>query len=182
MSAPALSAREASIIRYVRELADAGISPSYRDIAANTGLNVGAAYKLVRGLTEARHLEHTAGKHRSIRPVGHIDLRAVPAGQLRAELARRGETLDAMRTGPIATGRSARRQSGICAADTCGAVVPFGHLMCRTHWFALPQTLQEQLKRAHAQACRTNSNVDIARYQRLLTKARDVADGCGGGL
>lgn len=180
MSAPALSAREASVLRYVRETADAEINLSVRDVADHEGIGISKAHKVLSSLIAAGFLSHEPRKPRSIRPAGHVDLRAVPAQRLRAELARRGETLDAMRAGPIATGRRARQDGGICAADTCGAVVPFGHLMCRQHWFALPANLQAGLKRAHAEARRTRSKSDIARYQEVLTAARDLVDGCGG--
>ena len=177
-----LSAREASVLRYVRELADVEIAPTVREIAKHEGVGVAAAHKVLSALVDARFLDRTPGKRRGLAPAGHIDLRSVPTARIRAELARRGDTRDALRSGPIASGWRAKRDGGICAADTCGATVPFGHLMCRQHWFSLPADLQQSLKGAHAQACRTNSNLDIARYQRLLTKARDIADGCGGGL
>jgi hypothetical protein len=176
---PALSAREASVLRYVRETADVEISLSVRDVAQHEGIGISKAHKVLTSLIEAGFLSHEPRKARSIRPAGHVDLRAVPAQRLRAELARRGETLDAMRADPIATGHRARRGGGICAADTCGAVVPVGHLMCRQHWFALPFDLQNGLKRAHAEARRSQSKADIARYQELLTTARDLVDGCG---
>ena len=149
-----------------------GVTPTVRELARCLSLaSTSSAQRLVDRLVASGHLLREPNKARGLRVAEMPDLRLAPTDALRAELARRGETLDALR----APARRAYGRKASCAADTCGAEVPFGHLFCRPHWFSLPRDLQEGLKQANARG-------DRDQYQELLVQARDIADGCAGPL
>lgn len=147
-----------------------GYPPSIREIAAHLNLaSHSGASRLIEALVEAGKLGRHPGKDCGLFLIGEPDLRSASLDAIRAELARRGETLESLQArAPDPTARHAR-----CAADTCGAAVRRGHLFCLTHWRALPSDLQTGLLAAHRRGNRRH-------FQMLLTTARDIADGCGG--
>lgn len=79
-------------------------------------------------------------------------------------LSWRGDTLEALSQGQ----RLAFGRVRTCATDGCGSRVEPGHLMCRPHWWALPQDLQVAIKDAHRVQ-------DLPTYRRLVREARDLA-------
>lgn len=158
------------VLDYVRELSDGGISPSVRQIAARIGAkSPSTAQRVIEGLVRDGHLARRPGSTRSLRLADQPDLRRATSDALRAELARRGETTEALR---VPEARAYGRRIS-CAADTCGIAVQRGHLFCRTHWFALPDDLRAGILGAFRAR-------DTARYQQLVGQARDIADGCTG--
>jgi hypothetical protein len=156
---------------YIRDrITLTGYPPSFREIAAQLHLSsLSAVSRLIEALVEAGKLGKHAGKDRGLYLTGEPDLRTASLDAIRAELARRGETLESLQArAPDLTARHAR-----CAADTCGAPVQRGHLFCLTHWRALPSDLQSGLLAAHRRGNQRH-------FQMLLTKARDIADDCRG--
>lgn len=167
-----MTPRQIEVLDLVRELGDHGLTPTVRQIGERVGISSpSGVQRVLDALVREGRLERTPGTPRSLRVAGRPDLRLASTNALRAELARRGETLEALSTAePRAYGGRAS-----CAADTCGAAVQRGHLFCRTHWFRLPARLREDILAAFARR-------DTARYQELVAQARDIADGCGGAL
>lgn len=155
------------VLDYTRDyIADHGWSPSMTEIAETFGFSRPRATELIDALVRDGYLARPSRKHRAITLAGVPDLRAISTPTLRAELARRGVTLDALATPqPINWGRRAVT----CAADCCQVEVRIGHLFCRQHWFALPRNLQDGIKRAFGRK-------DEAEYGRLVTQARDLID------
>ena len=165
------------ILDFVRDrITEVGHAPTIRETATAQRLSVTGAHKIIDALVSSGKLRRTPAASRGLEVVDAIDLRGVGTSALRAELARRGETLEALPSGRgLATGT---KQT--CAADTCGAPVQRGQLMCRTHWFALPRDLRDDILTTHARALRYRRGEDVTRYQELVAQARDVADGLGG--
>ncbi|MDE0880529.1 MAG: hypothetical protein OSB00_17995, partial [Sphingomonas bacterium] len=111
-------------------------------------------------------------RQRGLALTGEPDLRRASLDAIKAELARRGETLDALcREEPRAYGRMPS-----CRVDSCGVAVERGKVMCRTHWFAVPHDLRGDLLASYSRARRTRSSDDARRYQDLLTEAADAAE------
>lgn len=166
-----MTPRQLEVFEFFRECQlRGGVTPTRRELQRRFQLaSLSSIQRLIDALVASGHLVREPGKSRGLRVADMPDLRLAPTDALRAELARRGETLDALR----APSRLAYGRKPACAADTCGAEVPFGHLFCRPHWFALPRDLREALKQANARG-------DRERYQELLFQARDIADGCPG--
>jgi len=142
-------------------------APTYEEIATELGCGKSQAWRLVDALIASGHLVRGAERQRGLRLADAPDLRGVGTETLRAELARRGLTLDALieRPRPIASGIAVT-----CAADSCGRTVERGRLFCRPHWFALAPDLREDIIQAHRRR-------DIEAYQAFVAEARDVADG-----
>lgn len=155
------------VLDCVREMLTYEVSPSVREIADACEISVTQAHMRIAALVDCGALERGAGKVRNLKLVGVPDLRAVPTDAIRAELARRGVTLDALSTRT----RPAIGREMTCAADTCGHVVQRGHLFCREHWFKLEPGLRHRILRAFA-------DKDVSTYQRLVAQARDEIDGC----
>jgi hypothetical protein len=135
------------ILDQVREwIAVGGIEPTYQEIADGVGCARSQAFRSVAALVEAGHLTKRPGS-RGVRLADRADLRAVPSDELRGELARRGETLEALsrHRDESATGRGRP-----CALESCAVLVGRGQLFCRQHWFALPAELQGAVKRTWA--------------------------------
>lgn len=147
-----------------------GHAPSIREVAAHLKLaSPGSVTRLIDALVDAGRLGRHPGRERGLYLPDEPDLRAASLDAIRAELARRGESLESLEArAPDPTGRHAR-----CAADTCGAAVRRGHLFCLAHWRALPADLQRGLLAAHRRG-------DRRAFQLLLTRARDIADDCRG--
>lgn len=173
-----MTPQQIETLDFVRDrISETGFAPTYQEISDHFRLaSKSGAYQKVEALIAAGYLRRDAGRRRGLVLVDMPDLRAVGTSALLAELARRGETIDALPTRrEIAYGTQRS-----CAADTCGAAVQPGHLMCRDHWFALPYELREALLRTHRRARQTGSREDARDYQALVTEARDLADGLGG--
>lgn len=150
-----------------REYADAGFSPTAREVGLRLSLSTSTARDVLNKLVESGHLNREHGKRRGLSIAGRPDVRLASTDALTAELARRGQFVERRAPQPRA---SRGRQS--CAADTCGIAVPRGHLFCRTHWFKLPRELQSAIMGAFRAQ-------DVPLYQELVGRARDIADNCG---
>lgn len=151
---------------FVRDrITETGWSPTIRETADHLRLGLSATHRLIERLIDAGHLARCRRSPRGLTIPAAVDLRVVGSSALRAELARRGETLEGLGARPIAY-----RTKRTCSADTCGEEVRFGHLFCRRHWFKLPQSLQQGILRAFA-------SKNVERYQALVAEARDIADG-----
>lgn len=162
-----MTPRQLEALDFIRErISELGFAPTIREIAGRIDMTVSGAHRIVEALIAAGYLLRRPAAHRGLTLTGTYDLKGASTSALRAELARRGVTLEALsvREDP-ALGRAVS-----CAADTCGAAVKRGMLMCRRHWFALPRELQDGIKRAFARR-------DVDEYQRLVTQARDLIDG-----
>ncbi len=153
---------------FVRDrLTETGYAPTIRELAGHLRCGVSNAHAVIEQLAEAGHLIRTAGRHRGLALPG-VDLRLVGSSALRAELARRGETLEGLGARQIAHGTQRT-----CAADSCGAPVQVGHLFCRPHWYKVPADLRDGILQAHRRR-------DTGRFQSLVAQARDLVDGFGG--
>lgn len=154
------------VLDFVRDHIDRlGFSPTIREIVAGLNGNISSVHQAVDLLVRDCYLARSVNAHRGIRLVDMPNLRAVSSDALSAELARRGVTMASLMPGePRAFGKAVS-----CAADTCGAEVKPGMLMCRTHWFALSRDLQDRIRRTFA--CR-----DVAGYQAAVAEARDLID------
>lgn len=141
-----------------------GTSPSYDEIAAAIGRpgQKGRVAVIVERLVSAGKLTKRFNRARSIELVGAGDLTSFTTEQLRAELARRGVTMDALMTPrPIACGTTPR-----CAHDACLEPVTIGRLFCRPHWHALTERQQRAITQAFGRK-------DAAAYERAVREARD---------
>lgn len=144
-----------------------GTEPTSRHLAATLGYSSqGSIHRTLEILVDLKHLERETPRGRRARfRLAAPDLRMVPLDALKAELARRGVTLGALDRPETRTMSS---KVAHCAADGCQIDVEEGHLMCRKHWWSLPQWLQRGLFQAH-------NHRDVAKFSELLVKARDIA-------
>jgi hypothetical protein len=147
-------------------ITEVGYAPTVQEIADEVGTCLSGAHGMIRALIAGGYLVRAKGAHRGLSLTDHVDLRGVGTSALRAELARRGVTLEALQVRESLAYGTRRG----CAADSCGAEVRPGMLMCRTHWFMLGRDLQNAITQAFARR-------DTARYQELVAEARDIADG-----
>lgn len=168
-----MTPRQLEALDFVRDrITLAGFAPTVREIGRHLGISSPSSVaRLLEGLSDAGHIRLANGRHRGIELAGQPDLRAASIDAIRAELARRGETLESLQ----AQSSVGMARHAACAADTCGVRVQPGRLFCLTHWRALPGDLQRDLLAAHRRR-------DLRRFQELLVQARDIADGCGGAL
>lgn len=150
-----------------REYADAGFSPTAREVGTRLSLSTSSARDVLNRLVESGHLNRERGKRRGLSLADRPDLRLASTAALAAELKRRGKDGALYRPQPRA---SRGRQS--CTADTCGIAVQPGHLFCRAHWLRLPDDLRRSIFAAFKAG-------DTRRYQELVARARDIADNCG---
>ena len=115
----------------------AGFAPTQCEIAEAIGTSRPTAMQHVHQLAQLGLLRRQPHRHRGLDLADRPDLRAVGTDALRAELARRGKTMDAL------SDRTPRSWGGRpCAADCCEDRVGRGHLFCRDHWFAIPEDLR----------------------------------------
>jgi DNA-binding Lrp family transcriptional regulator len=157
---------EARSLEFVRDFIDTrGFAPSLAEIAKDLNVSRPRVTQLVKSLVDQGQLTKQGRKWRSLEIAGAADLRAVPTSRLQAELGRRGANLSAL---AVPETRSWSRHAVTCAVDSCDVVVKRGHLMCRTHWFAVPYKMQEGMKLA-------NSAGDGATYQDLFWRAKEIA-------
>jgi hypothetical protein len=162
-----MTPRETVVVDMVRERLQAGVAaPSLREIGSRAGVSAAGAKGIVDRLVSQGVLARIPAARRSLRLADGIDLRGVASDALRAELARRGETLDALGAG---TRLAFAKGAVTCAADCCQVQVERGKLFCRRHWFTLPRVLREDILRAFAAK-------DVTRYQELVARARDGID------
>jgi hypothetical protein len=159
---------QSKMLDWVRDyIGRRGFAPSCDEIREGLGYGSKATvWRVLTALEELGHIRRVKNRTRSIELVGGVDLRTVPIEAIRGELARRGLSLDALMTDEP---RAFARGSVSCAADCCQLVVEPGNLFCRRHWFQLPRDLRDDIYKAH-------SRRDRARYQMLVTEARDLID------
>ena len=164
---------EQRALDYVREhIARAGFAPSVRETGERIGLrSSNGAHRVLSSLVAQGLLRKTGSGARNLALADQPDLQAVPTDLLRAELARRGMTLEALQR-PARRARPAMgRDTARCAADTCCSPVQRGHLFCRPHWFSLPDDLRGRILAAFGAG-------DADAYQDAVAEARDRVDGC----
>lgn len=174
-----MTPRELELLDLVRDNIAAGVAPTYAEISSAMGISVSAVSCLIGSLIQEGKLAKVPGKARSLTLRGVADLRSVPTASLQAELARRGVTLDALDGGePIQFGRPQHRGygSGTCAAPGCQLQVQRGHLMCLSHWRALPFELRKRIIATHTAARRSRCPQDAALYGEAVAEARDMLD------
>ena len=131
------------VLDMVRDrVTEAGYSPTIAEIAGEFGLSPSRAGDIVNGLVRKGKLVKARGEQRNLRPADAPDLSTVGTGALRAELARRGHSLEALvrKPMPVFAGRK-------CAATYCQDRVTPGNLMCRDHWLSLPKSLRDRIFR-----------------------------------
>ena len=146
---------------YIRDHVTAlGFSPTLKEIASHLQIKPGGVPDVVRGLEQAGRIRRNGGKNRNIKVVGLTDLRGVGTDALRAELARRGFTLDSLVEQPL-------RNGAPCAFDPCGETVGCGKLFCRAHWFAIPLDIRNDIFRAHRSG-------DVEAYGEAIEQARQA--------
>lgn len=164
-----MTPKQLQLLDYLREyIARTSVAPTLEEARAALSLGTKSNIHRLLGELEAQgHIRRTGGRIRSIELVGaNADIRRASTDQIRAELARRGVSLEALVAGEP---RVLARGTASCAADCCQLAVEPGHLMCRRHWFQLPADLREDIHRAHRRA-------DRDRFQMLVTEARDLVD------
>jgi len=160
-----MTPNDVKVLDFVRvQIAVAGFAPTIREIGAHLGVKGRApAHQIVDRLVREGHLNRLPHRERGLRLADTPDLRAAPTDALRAELARRGATLDALRDAPRG---QFRRGAVTCAADCCQDEVRRGQLFCRRHWFLLPFSLRQDILAAFGAG-------DAGKYQLFVTEARD---------
>jgi len=153
------------VFAFIRDQIEAlGFSPTMREIAERFDISGSQARSTIDALIRQRRIERTPVAHRNLCVAGVPDLRGAGTEALRAELARRGVTMDAMAaTRPIMTGRS-------CAAHACDVRVRPGMLMCRDHWFQVTKSTRDLIMASW-------SARDMETYQLAVEEARDQVGG-----
>lgn len=161
-----MTPNELQALDLIRErLAVAGFAPTYRELATEIGVTLSGAHRCVDALVDAGAVKRIPAKSRGLAIADLPDMRPVPTDVLRAELARRGISFAALNpAAPRAIGHEVT-----CAADTCGTVVQRGHLMCLTHWRALPLALRDRI-------LRNNVRGSERAFTAAVTEARDLID------
>lgn len=169
---------QAAVLDYYRErITRGGFVPTQVEAGQHFGVSTMRINTILRRLEEAGHLVRTPGKVRGVELAGAVSLVGVSSDAMRAELARRGELLDALNGSErvwLGRPRSYGAGSGTCAADGCQMEVKRGHLMCLEHRRAIPFKLQQRILTTHAAARRSRSPADAERYREAVTEARDV--------
>ena len=161
-----MTPREQEALVFIRDRIDGhGIAPTYSEIAEHLSTGKGYAHRLVEGLIAAGLVKRTPNRARGL-ALDRPNLSAVSTELLRAELARRGVTLDALESGQR---RALAKCAVSCAADCCQYEVKVGQLFCRPHWFALPFWMREKITR-------TFGARDAEGYQQAVAEARDAID------
>lgn len=150
------------VLAFVRDrIEQTGFAPSCREIGDGLGISGVASWRHVQALiAEGKLTAPARGKFGLPDPVG---LESVGTDRLRAELARRGVTMDALQEPRQDRGRP-------CAANGCGRLVERGKLMCRDHWFRLPTAYRRDILEAF-------SARQPRAYQDAVERARDHLGG-----
>lgn len=142
-------------------LTECGYSPLASEVRMALRLRTDAsARSLIDALVRMGKLKKVRGATRNLELAGVADLRGVATSALRAELARRGVSLDALAEKPVPLG-----QGMPCAYEHCGERVGMGKLFCRTHWFAIPAWLRDRIFKAFRAK-------DLAAYRDAIEEAR----------
>lgn len=163
-----MTPNDVKVLDFVRErIAVTGFGPSIVEIGRHLGCKGKShPHTIVDRLVDEGYLKRIPNRARGLRLADTPDLRAAPTDALRAELARRGETFDALADRPRG---QFRRGVATCAADCCREEVRRGKLFCRRHWFLLPFSLRQDILAAFAAD-------DEALYQLYVSEARDRID------
>jgi hypothetical protein len=131
------SRRQDVLDAYRAHLETIGNAPTCRELGDKVGMSHVGAWKHVRALTEAGIISENGGLS------DHIDLTSVPTDKLRAELARRGFTMDALKEPKLLDD-----EGRPCAANGCRERIQRGRLFCREHWYALPYEMRAAIHAA----------------------------------
>lgn len=151
-------------LAFVRDrIEQLGFAPTIAEIADHFEVTPGTARSIVEALVRQGRLTRTSARTRNLAIPGEVDLSGVGTERLRAELARRGVTLDALDEPRLMRGRP-------CAANGCVSLVERGKLMCRPHWFALPAAMRSAIMNAWA-------GRHMQAYQEAVEAARDRLGG-----
>lgn len=163
-----MSPHQLQTLDFVRErIATIGVAPTQREIAQHLGKSRGAVTASIEGLVARGKLRRRSAAARGLELADLPDLRTVTTDDMRAELARRGVTMDALAR-PRALNYG--RQAVTCAADSCHVEVRRGHLMCWDHWSQLPRALQQEILTSFGRR-------DEVAYGDAVRRARDLIDG-----
>lgn len=137
------TAKQEQALAFVRDqLEQFGVAPTIDELARHLGGQAHSARSIVEALIRQKRLIRTRAGQRNLAIVGLVDLTSVGTDAMRAELARRGVTMDALDQPKATQGRA-------CAAHGCVSLVQPGNLMCRPHWFAVPQPIRTAILNAH---------------------------------
>ena len=138
--------------------------PTCREIGDALGISAVAAWKHIQTLVGERKLIRLGGGMIAL-PDDDGSLSVVRTSDLKAELARRGETLSALDQPkmPMDEGRP-------CAANFCQERVGRGKLFCREHWFRLPPKMRSAIMNAWGAR-------HVQDYQEAVEAARDHLGG-----
>lgn len=148
-------------------LARSGLAPTYREIGEKVGVTASGARYIALRLDANGLIRRSSGRYRGLALAPKADLRGHTSDALRAELARRGETIGALdKPERTALGRG----SVACAADCCTTEVQRGHLYCRSHYFSLPHGLRQRILSAFGRK-------DVSAYQEAFQEAQARIDG-----
>lgn len=182
-----MSPAEAQLLAHYREwIMRAGFAPTQAEAARHFGVSVSCINDRIKKLERDGHIVRRHWQRGGVELAGVVSLVGVPSDALRAELARRGETLDALDGGERPRLGGARRfggGSGSCAAPGCQLEVQRGHLMCLSHWRALPETLRHSILATHRRARELRCPEATRRFGQLVAEARDLLDRrCAGPL
>lgn len=162
---------------FIRDtIGSTGVAPTYDEIAAHMGTTKGRAHPLVTSLVEQGLLARALNRSRGLQLVNVPDARSLDTQVLRAELARRGFSLDSLveprekpRPGPLAQGTAS------CAGTFCRDKVEVGRLFCRPHWYTVPVDIREGLLTLHRAAVAGNAEAE-GDFLALFNEARDIVD------
>lgn len=161
-----MTKREREVMAFIRDRLDRiGVAPNLQEIGERFDFTKARACVIVNAIVEQGLLEREHRGTSGLRLPGHVDLTGIGTEQLRAELARRGVTLDA-----LAEPQALFNEGKACAANHCRERVKQGQLFCRPHWFKLPRDYQCDITRAWA---RRHSEA----FQEALERARNFLGG-----
>ncbi len=171
---------EATLLAHYRDrITRAGFAPTQAEAARYFGVSVSCINYRIKKLERGGHIVRHHWQRGGIELAGVVSLVGVPTSDLRAELARRGETLDALDGGERVRLGGTRRfgaGTGSCAAPGCQLEVSRGHLMCLSHWRALPETLRHAILSTHRRARQRGCEVATRRFGQLVAEARDYLE------
>jgi hypothetical protein len=161
-----MTPRQAEVFAYIRDhIENTGRAPVLQAIADRFGFSKPRASIIVSEIVEQGALNRVHPGTHGLRLPGQFDLSPVATELLRAELARRGVTFDALEEP-----RLLRNEGRPCAANHCFERVKPGRLMCRDHWFQLPEAYRRDILRAWGAR-------QMQAYQEALERARDFLGG-----
>lgn len=154
--------RRPIILAEVRKRIEAGVGFTYQEVGDKIGMSAPGVWSHVQALVGEGQL---VKRGQTIVLPGFVDLTGVPTDALRAELARRGVTMEALEAPKLwwDEGRS-------CAANHCQERVKRGMLMCRAHWFALPVKYRSDIMNAWGAR-------NMEAYQEAVERARNFLGG-----